>query len=62
MIIYVLAFVACLGTFCRTVEIPWEGSLMTCMIFGQQLAAQWINEHPGWALARGYRCSNERTA
>ena len=23
---------------------------MQCMLFGQHAAAQWTNEHPGWAL------------
>lgn len=65
MFAYVLTFVACLGAHghqCRTVELPWDGNLMQCMLFGQQLAAQWTNEHPGWALDRGYRCASGRSA
>ena len=52
MIVYVLTFIACLGggtDRCRTVELPWDGSLMQCMIFGQHAAAQWTSEHPGYA-------------
>ena len=52
MFVYVLTFMACLGgqgDRCQNVELPWDGSLMQCMLFGQQ-AAQWTNEHPGWAL------------
>jgi hypothetical protein len=63
MFVYVLTFVACLGSQadrCQNVELPWDGSLMQCMLFGQQLAAQWTNEHPGWALNRGYRCESGR--
>jgi hypothetical protein len=62
MSLLVLAFVACLGSHCEKVELPWDGSLMQCMLFGQQLAAQWTNEHPGWALDRGYRCESGRSA
>ena len=27
----------------------------SCMVQGQQLAAQWLDEHPKWAL-KGWRC------
>ena len=47
---------------CQKVELPWDGSLMQCMLFGQQLAAQWTNDHPGWALNQGYSCENGRSA
>ena len=30
--------------------------------YGQQLAAQWTNDHPGWAVNRGYSCENGRSA
>jgi hypothetical protein len=63
VILYVLTFVACLGgDRCQTVELPWDGGLQTCMLFGQQVAAQRTNEHPGWTLDRGYRCTTERQA
>ncbi len=65
MFVYVLTFVACLSTGadrCRTVELPWDGSLMQCMLFGQQAAAQWTNEHPPWALRHGWRCESGRSA
>lgn len=62
MITCVLAFVACLGTSCRTVEIPWEGSLMTCSLFAQQQMAAWEAEHPGWVHGPKYRCTAEREA
>jgi hypothetical protein len=65
MFLYVLTFIACLGAGpdrCRTVELPWDGTLMQCMIFGQHAAAEWSNEHPGWALRRGWRCESGRSA
>ncbi len=62
MITLALVFTACMSGHCQRVQIPWEGTLMTCMLFGQQLAAQWTNEHPGWALDRGYRCESGRSA
>lgn len=62
----VLTFVACLGSSgmdrCRQVQLPWDGTMMTCMLFGQHEAARWTVEHPGWALARGYRCETGRSA
>jgi hypothetical protein len=30
-------------------------SPMACMIQGQQMAAQWLEEHPKWRL-NGWRC------
>ena len=53
----VLTFVACIGAAtapdrCRQVELPWDGSLMQCMLFGQHDAARWTNEHPGWVVTR----------
>jgi hypothetical protein len=65
MVTYVLTFVACLGTGsdrCRHVQLPWEGSLMQCMLYGQHVAARWTDEHPGWALVRGWRCESGRAA
>ena len=64
MFVYVLTFIACLGTGadrCHTVELP-DGSLMQCMVFGQHAAAQWTSEHPGYALARGHRRESGRSA
>jgi hypothetical protein len=60
----VLTFVACLGVGnaerCRQVEIPFDGSLMQCMLFGQHQAAAWTNEHPGWLVTRGWKCETGR--
>lgn len=57
----VLVFLACASDRCAEVQIPWDGSLQTCMLFGEHAAAQWTNEHPGWAVTRGWRCeSGER--
>ncbi len=64
MFAYVLTFIACLGTGsdrCHSVELPWDGTLMQCMLFGQHAAAQWTSEHPGWALQRGWRCESGRS-
>ncbi len=33
-------------------------SLMSCMIGGQQLAEQWLADHPKWMLSR-WRCVEE---
>lgn len=51
-----LVFVACLGDKCQTVQLPFDGTSMQCMLFGQQAAAEWLRHRDGWALRRGYRC------
>lgn len=61
MFAYALTFIACLSGApdrCQTVQIPWDGSLQQCMLFGQQAAAEWQGQHPGWAMRRGYRCES----
>lgn len=61
----VLSFMVCLSSpsgRCQQVEMPFEGSLQQCMLFGQQEAARWVAEHAGWQLNRGWRCSNGRSA
>lgn len=59
MPVYFLVFLACLGGSdeCRRVELPWDGTLQQCLLFGQQLAAQWVVGHPGWELRRGWGCA-----
>jgi hypothetical protein len=58
----VLTFVACLSSSesgrCQMIELPFDGSLMQCMMFGQHEAARWTNEHPGWAVTRGWKCQS----
>lgn len=48
----VLSLVVCLGAAeggrCQRVELPFEGSMQQCALFGQQEAARWANEHRGW--------------
>lgn len=56
----VLVFLACLGGTCKPVQIPWDGGLQSCMLFGQQAAAEWLRDHPGHTLQRGYRCEAGR--
>jgi hypothetical protein len=62
MFALVVTFVACLGSSngdrCRQVEMPFDGSMMQCMLFGQHVAAQWTTENPGWSVARGWRCES----
>jgi hypothetical protein len=58
----VLTFVACLSSSesgrCQMIELPFDGSLMQGMMFGQLEAARWTNEHPGWAVTRGWKCQS----
>lgn len=51
-----LVLVVCLSSspvICRTEPQPFEGSSrMACMILGERLAADWIEEHPDWQVRR----------
>jgi hypothetical protein len=57
----VIVFLACAPTNCRTVALPWGGSLMECMLFGQQAVAAWAAPR-GLTVPKGYRCTTERDA
>jgi hypothetical protein len=54
-----LILVVCLATtpdVCREENPPIDGvSPMVCMVQGQQIAAEWIEDHPKWSL-RAWRC------
>ena len=54
-----LILVVCLSAapdVCREERPPLEAvSETSCMVQGQLLAAQWLDEHPKWAL-KGWRC------
>ena len=55
----VLSFMACLGAAdgrCRNVEIPFDGSVQQCVMYGQVEVIRWTTEHVGWEPRRGYRC------
>ena len=32
-------------------------TLSSCMVQGQQIASDWLSEHPSWSLSR-WRCEN----
>jgi hypothetical protein len=42
-------------------QLPWQGTMLECQLFGQQLIAHVAAEHPGMKLERGWTCSNGRT-
>ncbi len=54
-----LILVVCLSAtpdICREERPPIEiASPMVCLIQGQQIAVQWLEEHPKWQLS-GWRC------
>ena len=62
----ILSFVVCLGTVgtgrCEQVELPFDGSMQQCMLFGQHQAARWIADHDGYQLRRGWRCLSGKAA
>lgn len=59
MSLIVLTFLACLGDRCQAVQIPFDGGLQACMLFGGHVAAEWVSQRPGYALQRGWRCETD---
>ena len=51
-----LVFIACSSSTCRPVELPWQGSLFECLLFGQHAAAAYATER-GLTLRQGWRCA-----
>jgi len=50
-------FEACNASgYCETMAAPFP-SIMACMSLGQQVEAQWIGGHPGFAPRGGWRCA-----
>lgn len=37
---------------CKPEPVSFDGSLMSCALFGQAVAAEWIAAHPKWRLAK----------
>lgn len=57
----VLAFIACSAAQpdrCRNVELPWDGSMLQCQLFGQQAVAAWT-EPRNLIVPRGWRCGRQ---
>ena len=50
------------GGRCQNVELPFEGSMQQCALFGQQQAARWVVENQGWQMRRGWRCLSGKAA
>ena len=54
-----LILIVCLASSpdtCREERPPIDAvNAMACMVQGQQIAAQWVEEHPKWKLT-GWRC------
>lgn len=54
-----LVLVVCLSSapnVCREERPPVDvASPMSCMVQGQQIAAEWLSEHPKWHLS-GWKC------
>jgi hypothetical protein len=54
-----LVLIVCLSTtpdVCREERPPIDaGSPLACMVRGQQIAAEWVEEHPKWHVT-GWRC------
>ena len=69
-----LVFIACLATSgvtpdatltskeCREVELAFEGSLMQCMLMGQQGIVGWLAQNERWVLTGGYKCMTGKPA
>jgi len=41
---------------CREFEVLFDGSMMQCIMFGQQRMAHWLQSHADWRIEGGYRC------
>jgi hypothetical protein len=53
-----ITLLTCLAGTCEKTAIPFDGSLMQCTLFGQQVAAEWMKAHPKRTF-KGYRCTAE---
>jgi hypothetical protein len=40
---------------CRPEPVSFDGSLMSCAMYGQAVAADWLKTHPKWRL-RKFTC------
>jgi hypothetical protein len=62
----VLAFLACATVMgserCERITIPWDRSLLACMLQGQAEMARWFSQHPSYRLRGGWRCERGRDA
>jgi hypothetical protein len=56
----VLIFVACLvdtPTSCKLVQLPFDGSMQECLLFGQHLIAFWSKENHIYIPTGRYHCT-----
>jgi hypothetical protein len=56
----VLIFMVCLvdtPTRCKVVQLPFEGSMQECLLFGQQLVAVWVKGNSGYMPTGRYHCT-----
>lgn len=47
---------------CEEVEVQFDGSMMQCMMFGQQRMVHWLERNGDWQIKGGYRCKLGRPA
>lgn len=57
-----LALTLCAYAHCEPTELPWGGSLLSCLVSGQALAAEWVTRFAPAAELRGWRCVEGRSA
>lgn len=66
MVAIYLVFVACLSSAeCQEFELPWDGSIVACSIFGQHRISDWNRDNPRYRPPEGgwrYRCANGKAA
>jgi hypothetical protein len=59
----VLIFMTCLietPTSCKMVQLPFEGSMQECLLFGQHLIAAWSKEDHGYMPTGRYHCTTSQ--
>ncbi|RZK82985.1 MAG: hypothetical protein EOO66_25205 [Methylobacterium sp.] len=44
---------------CRPERVAFEGSMMSCTLYGQAVAAEWLATHPKYRL-KTYSCGRPR--
>ena len=51
-LIWTAILLACSPHECRRVELGWYAPQPVCLLAAQMVAADWIGEHPGFAVRR----------
>jgi hypothetical protein len=56
-----LVLTLCAFAHCEPEELAWDGSLISCMFYGQPLAVEWIKRNAPAAELRRWQCVEGRS-